>query len=323
MNKLYEALENCLRQLEQGTDLETCLKRYSEQADELRPLLEAALRAHDLRIPKASSEVMRRERARLLQHAAQMREVEHGTSHSPVRSFRMAAAVLMLTLILALSGTGLVRASSSALPGDNLYPVKRTWEDVRLWFVFNPEQREAVESKYEQERLDEVDELFAEGRAVTVSFSGVVTEQTVERWLISGVSVLTDNQTQLPSEQIYVGDSVIVTGRTQPGGFVLATKIEFARPGDIPLPTQAPMLGEQPETETEGGSSSEEEAPPGVLPDTTETPEVESEKESTTAEAPSVESSDGNHKEKNDNSSASESDQNHQDQQEHQDEGDN
>jgi hypothetical protein len=27
------------------------------------------------------------------------------------------------------SGTGLVRAATT-LPGDNLYPVKRTWEDV-------------------------------------------------------------------------------------------------------------------------------------------------------------------------------------------------
>jgi hypothetical protein len=49
---------------------------------------------------------------------------------------RRFAFALVLTLVFFFSGTGLVRASSSTLPGDNLYGVKRTWEDVRLLFVF-------------------------------------------------------------------------------------------------------------------------------------------------------------------------------------------
>ena len=39
MNNLYEALEICLQDLEQGAEIETVLFDYPELADELRPSL--------------------------------------------------------------------------------------------------------------------------------------------------------------------------------------------------------------------------------------------------------------------------------------------
>ena len=43
MNNLYDALEICLQELEQGADIETALIRYPDLADELRPILELSL----------------------------------------------------------------------------------------------------------------------------------------------------------------------------------------------------------------------------------------------------------------------------------------
>ena len=75
MNNLYEALEICLEEIEQGMDVETVLFRYPDLADELRPILEASADAKQMAAPMPSEEVVRRNRAKVLQHASEMREV--------------------------------------------------------------------------------------------------------------------------------------------------------------------------------------------------------------------------------------------------------
>ena len=223
---LYEALEDCLIALETGADIESALKRFPEMADELRPLLEASVRARSLASTTVPSEAMRRGRAQLLQHAAGMRESKN-KARLPVFFFRRFATALALALVVFLSGTGLVSASNGALPGDSLYPVKRTWEDVRLAFVVDPESREELETEFEQERLEEVDELLNEGRHETIAFAGIVTQMDGNQWMVSGIPVQIVETSQLPTEPIDVGSFVTVEGLTNLQGFVEANRIEI------------------------------------------------------------------------------------------------
>ena len=130
-DNLYEALEDCLIAIERGADIGVALERFPEMADELRPLLEASIRARSMASTEVPVEAMRRSRAHLLQHAAVMREAQQKPSRPGLFFWRLGTALAM-ALVVFLSGNGLVRASNGAIPGDNLYPVKRTWEDVRL-----------------------------------------------------------------------------------------------------------------------------------------------------------------------------------------------
>ena len=233
MNNLYEALEICLQEIEQGADIDTVLFRYPEHAEELRPILEASVNAKRMTAPSPSPEVVRRNRARVLQHAAQMRKA--GARQSSQRiwfaSLRRIAVTLAVVAMLFISGTNLVRAASTTLPGDNLYPVKRTWEDVLLVFTFDLRQREALEIEHENERLHELRELFAEGRAAEVDFSGVLTSQNGNEWIVSGVQVRISAQTEL-RDPIVVGSAVRVRGETLGDGAVLAERIRLLSPGD-------------------------------------------------------------------------------------------
>jgi hypothetical protein len=251
--KYYAALEICLRDMQAGAGLESCLSRFPDMADELRPVLEASLAARTLTLKAPPAAIQQRGRARLLQHAAEMREAQHVANGRSIRSLRMVGVSLVLVAIFLMSGTGLVRASSGALPGDQLYPVKRTWEDVRLWFVFNPEAREQLESKYERERIDEIDELFAEGRNAHVNFSGVVTVQNPDRWLVSGVSVGITSQTKLPSEPINLNDNVMVSGHTNTSGYIDADSIQL-------LPAGAIVPLNEPEDHNDSGDNGSEDA---------------------------------------------------------------
>ena len=236
MNKLFEALEICLNEIEQGVDVDTVLFRYPEIAAELRPILEASVKAKAMAVPVPSQEVVRRNRAKLLQHASEMRERKAVPLSRRVWSVPLRRALISLTVIATLfaSSTGLVRASSNTLPGDNLYPVKRTWEDVLVFFTFDANEREALELEHENERLDELHILFAEGRSVEVDFAGYVTRQNVDQWRVSGITVSISPETRLPDEQITVGAAVHVHGQSL-NGDVAATRIELL-PSDSKLP---------------------------------------------------------------------------------------
>jgi len=243
--KMYEALEACLRAIETGAEIESVLTRYPQMADELRPILETSVQAQSLVAHSVPEDAMRRGRARVLQHAAGLRAPVRRSRRS-VFSFPRLATSLALALIFILSGTGLVRASNGALPGDNLYPIKRTWEDMRLLLVFNPEGREELEDEFEQERLHEIDELLVEGRHETITFAGLVTKQNGDQWVVAGISVQITPDSKLPADPVTAGALIMVEGNTNAQGFVEADRIEILESG-ITLPPFEPSETEDPE----------------------------------------------------------------------------
>jgi hypothetical protein len=236
MSNSYEVLEVCLQELENGTDVDTVLFRYPEFAEELRPILETSVRAKNIAIPDPSSDVVRRNRAKVLQHAAQVREAKAQPSIGRWSvSLRRALVSLAVVATLFISSTSLVGAASVTLPGDNLYPVKRTWEDVLVLFTFDVQAREALEVEHENERLEELYELFSEGRSTKVDFAGRVTRQNGDLWLVSKIPVVISPQTDLRDAPVATGDAVRVRGVTQPDGTVLAERVDLLDAG-VPLP---------------------------------------------------------------------------------------
>lgn len=242
-DKLYDVLEICLQEIENGVMLESVLKRFPDLANELRPILKASIKARSL-ASAPSPEAIRRGRARLLQRASEMRELKIAPRRRVIPIFQRLALSLGLTATFLLSGTGLVGASATALPGENLYPVKRTWEDLKLFFIFNKDDRDAVKSQFEIERLHEVNELLAEGRHELIQFAGVFMQVNGVNY-VSGVTVLIPANLQLPEN----GAAVIVTGRTNAQGFVELESIE-------PLPDGAFVpVGQPVEVESESESN--------------------------------------------------------------------
>jgi hypothetical protein len=296
MSNVYEILEQCLVEIEQGADVDTVLFRHPEYAEELRPILEASTKAKELSVPEPSSDVVRRNRAKVLQRAAEMREAKvKPASRFWSASLRRLAVAVVVLLMMFVSGTGLVRAASNTIPGDNLYPVKRTWEDILLLFTFDPQERELLEFEHENERLEELLELFTEGRSVKVDFAGYVTRQSATEWRVSGITVVLSPQTELPIQPVNAGDAVRIVGRTQSEKTVLAERIELL-PDGSKLPdvedneSQHEEENHEDQQENENsnsgsnsgsGSGNENEVPQGEV---TETSRVEGEHQKETFE---------------------------------------
>lgn len=253
MNNLHEALEVCLEAIDHGMDIESSLARYPDIADELRPILQASANAIGMAAPDPSVEVIRRNRAKLLQRAAQIREtrVKESSTRNWFSSLRRAAVALAVLAIVFMSGTGLVRASSMTLPGDNLYPVKRTWEDLSLLLTFDLTRRESLEVEHENERLEEVHELFAEGRSAEVDFAGMVTQQNGDEWLVSGITIVISAQTDLHDGPVFVGDAVRVFGIIQSDDIVLVKRIDR-----LPVGAKLPDIGNSGKEPSDNSNSS-------------------------------------------------------------------
>ncbi len=240
MNNLYDVLEICLQELENGADLEAVLMRYPDLANELRPILKASVMARTMSVSAPSPDAVRRGRAKLLQHAAQLREAKVAPrSKRMIPFFQRLAISFALTALLLSSGTGLVSASSSALPGENLYPVKLTWENVRLFFSFSPESHEALEHAFENERLHEVNELLVEGRHETIRFAGVYMVVSGVAY-VSGIHIVILDTSIVPAEPLLNGVAVEVTGHTNAEGFVDIESIALLPAGSV-VPAGPPV----------------------------------------------------------------------------------
>ncbi len=72
--------------------------------------------------------------------------------------------VISVLVGLSLFG-GTAFASTSAKPGDLLYPVKRVTEKVQLTVAVNQQSKAQLQAKFAQERLQELDELKVENEA--------------------------------------------------------------------------------------------------------------------------------------------------------------
>lgn len=269
-------LEECLAQMRVGKALEECLSAHPAQAKRLRPLLGAAVRVWEIPIPRARAEAVQAGRERLLAEAK-----FRAASPSPVSSGRFSrytkqvlcslqiallgrkrsslnlaltmAAIFVIVLLA--TGSLTVNASASSLPGDSLYGVKRSWENVRLSMTPSQQGRQRLQEQYDEERRDEVKELIHLRRAETVEFQAPLKEMDAEHWQVDGFWVQIDSETEVEGEP-ETGLALYIRARLDEDGTLTALQVRIpARnqltpfPTGVPTPGLTPQMDENPETE--------------------------------------------------------------------------
>jgi len=225
--KLLDALERCLQGMEQGEPLDSVLTRFPHLAAQLRPLLETAVRARSTRLEGLPPAALARQRSRGLVLAANLRR---GKQRIPVRrhSWRSTIIVLSVIALLVMSSNGLLIASAHSIPGDTLYPLKRSVESTQLHLVSDPAEREALEHQFDERRVDETWSLLTDRRVEGVEFIGLVSSQSKNEWLVSGISVVVTGHTQIDGD-VRVGNEVEVHGATNLVGGVDATRLTLVK----------------------------------------------------------------------------------------------
>ncbi len=184
MNRLEaEILDHGLSRSQcDGTSAEDFLQEYPEHAETLGILLGLAEEVQASLSPPGPDDVfISTSQARLLnQLRARHKVAQKGERKWIWRQLKWAwrPAYLLIAALLAIGflGTtaGVAWASTGALPGDNLYGVKRSIEEARLALTWTATGDAALLARFADERLNEIEALLAIGRVdgIRLSLSG-------------------------------------------------------------------------------------------------------------------------------------------------------
>lgn len=198
-----EILDDCITRLQSDDDAIEALRRdYPQQAQDLAPLAEIARQMRsDFHSPAANADFVRNSKIRLLNRlrAAQTPATAVKPRMSARRRFSWrparAIATFLIALTLVLTSTGVAWASSDALPGDALYPVKRGVEEIRLAVTFSESGDAELLNTYTTERMDEIEALILAGRDEYLDDALDDYEVMLDR-LVTQVTVLSQSEDQ-------------------------------------------------------------------------------------------------------------------------------
>jgi hypothetical protein len=251
--KMLDALENCLLRMKLGDSLEAALSMYPHLAAQLRPLLETAALARPAVRENLPLTVLARQRARGMALAAGLRQESNRRSIFR-NTWRPALTVLSVIAILVMSSNGLFTASAQSLPGDTLYPLKRSVESTQLKLVSDPVKHQDLEREFDERRVEEARELITDKRVEGVEFTGLVSSQSENEWLVSGIHVVITSQTKMEAV-ILVGDMIEVHGATNASGGVDASLLTLVEKGadQENHPEVSPISTPSPESTGESG----------------------------------------------------------------------
>jgi hypothetical protein len=294
-SELDSALDDCLAHLAAGAGLEESMAAYPRYRDALRPLLAAALMVAAAPLPEPRPEARQAGRARML--AALKSRGQTGAvpvGPAPRESFwarwswtgpRLALrlAVVALVVVLVTANVALVASAAGSLPGDTLYPVKRTVESARLSLAFDERNREDMEEQFAMRRQQEVKAMQAQGRTGFVDLEGSLEPLEDGEWSLDGFPFRLNAQTAVSGE-LATGARGAARVEILGNGSVFAVSVRVGtRPvgtAGTPTPTPAPTTSAETPTRepaeapaaaptepsSQAPAASSIEAPAGALP---------------------------------------------------------
>jgi hypothetical protein len=196
-----DVLANFFDDLENdSSDLETYAAGHPKMADDLGSLVEVAQSIAPPPDVSLDSVTRARMRAGLLYQMAQTRRPAAKERKLSIRESlqrlvgivasveRIPAMVVAAVIVLATSfGGGVVFAAEGALPGDALYPVKLSYENVQLVLAPNDDAKAAALVHLAYNRLTDLDKASLTGRveAVNVAASSYATDVSEASQILS------------------------------------------------------------------------------------------------------------------------------------------
>lgn len=181
-----------LEEMEQGQPIEEILERYPQYAGDLRPILETTTGLGQL-VTAPSAKAQQTSRDSFLAEAQHLRQSSQSQKAMPPwrRFFYSFASLAILVVLL---GIIVVPPAADAIPGDILYPVKRSAESAQL-FLAPASEKEALRADFEQERNYEVYEMLEVGRDGRAGYVGVIKAIDDDAWEIGRITALINDET--------------------------------------------------------------------------------------------------------------------------------
>ncbi|MFQ6019551.1 MAG: DUF5667 domain-containing protein, partial [Dehalococcoidia bacterium] len=156
-------LDECLNALSQGASLESCLARFPDRADRLRPFLTLAQSVR--RIPPARPSAVAEAAGwqRFYRRASDLRLTRERHRFGWLKPVAIMAAVVFAFVA---AGGGTVYAASKSLPDSPLYRIKLASEEARLLLIFDDQEKADTLLDQAETRVDEIMALVRDGKPI-------------------------------------------------------------------------------------------------------------------------------------------------------------
>jgi len=167
-------LAKCIDDIKAGKySIKECFEKYLSIREELKSLLQIALRIEELPNVRPSDAFKAQARLKLMEQINSEKAVIkwpfsrytylekpkiHNRRFSTMK-LKMAAIFITVVFTILALGTGTIYAAQNDLPGDVLYPVKRSFERARLIVAFNDIDKAKLYLIYADTRMEEMEAL--------------------------------------------------------------------------------------------------------------------------------------------------------------------
>ncbi|MCR4393756.1 MAG: DUF5667 domain-containing protein, partial [Dehalococcoidales bacterium] len=259
-------LNECIERIMRGETVEECLRRYPEQAEELKPLLQTVLKARQVSQiqPEAGFKSRaRQEFQRAIYEKQASRREKAGWWHWRWQS---AWAMAIIAVLIVLLGGGAVVAAAGSMPDNPLYPVKLAAEQIQLSLTFSDIGKAELNAKLADERVNELVYLAEKGDGEKVK----IVADRLNSNLQNIVNIVGEINVKNASTQ----DSVLTAQQAQPdarsapepAGIITQTAPATTVPPttSVPSPTQ-PEISNQPRPATSAPPMNEDTSSEPVL----------------------------------------------------------
>ncbi|MGI2335830.1 MAG: DUF5667 domain-containing protein [Dehalogenimonas sp.] len=163
---IEDIFEECLDAVICGTaSVETCIKKYPEQAAELAGLLDTALSISSSPDIEPSPGAKMRVRYALNEKLADITRPQN----KPFWRFGWANAVATIVLSLSLAGGGLAFAAGGSMPGEALYPLKTSMEQTLVSLTPGNDAKITLYTAIIDRRVDEIMYLASIGDSLSIA----------------------------------------------------------------------------------------------------------------------------------------------------------
>ncbi len=164
MKNIETILDECIDQLRAGSRMDEVLKKHPDVEDELRSLLGVSQGLQALPDPTPSVECLMRAMSQQITQPARVQERRQAKIpfFSRPALLRFAAGITVFFFL----GWSTVAASSDAVPGNFMYPVKRFAEKMHLIFSVNDKDEAELRITFSERRLAEALKTYQQGGGI-------------------------------------------------------------------------------------------------------------------------------------------------------------
>lgn len=164
--RTLKVIDKCHILIKKGYSINYCLERFKDYQQEIKDYFTTVESLHSLKMVRPGKHFSENSLDLIISRAQRRERItrtKQGHSYSPVRKLMLRPAMifLMIFILTVFSFSGTLFASKESIPGETLYPLKRSFENFRL-NIYPENMKDGLHLQFLNNRISEAETLLVE-----------------------------------------------------------------------------------------------------------------------------------------------------------------